>query len=187
MADVHALGPDLLVVCRWSTHLLLGEQPFPQCATRDSPHRLKVPFALRTLSEYGELDGCTPLGSLSAPLAAELYERGHRASLSGHGTCLTQCGSRPSGQPGGQETRKPPRLKRLPRVHSGRIDRGVATVDAPTALPRSCFASTATKQRFRMLRECSEPSQRPQSRRDAEYGPPTLRFHLWVLQLAFEP
>ena len=68
---------------RWSAHLLLGEHPVPQRATRESSHRLKVPMTLRTLSEYGELDGCTPLGSLSAPLAEELDERGHRASLSG--------------------------------------------------------------------------------------------------------
>ena len=96
MAAVHALGPDLLSAFAWgwSVHLLLGEHPLPQRATRESSHRLKVPIAPRTLSEYGKIDGCTQLGSLSAPLAEELDERGHRVTLSGpRGSCLpTQCG-----------------------------------------------------------------------------------------------
>jgi hypothetical protein len=65
----------------WATHLLLGEQLLPRWATGDTSHPLKVPIAPRTLSEYGKLDRCTSLSSLSAALADELDERGHRASL----------------------------------------------------------------------------------------------------------
>ena len=79
------MGPDLLraFAWGWSAHLLLGEQPFPQRATRESSHRLKVSIALRTPSEYGEFDGCTPLNSVSTPLADELDERGHPTTYSG--------------------------------------------------------------------------------------------------------
>jgi hypothetical protein len=65
----------------WATHLLLGEQLLPRWARGDTSHPLKVPIAPRTLSEYGKLDRCTSLSSLSAALADELDERGHRASL----------------------------------------------------------------------------------------------------------
>jgi len=79
------MRPALLRAFAWgcSAHLLLGEHPVSQRATGESAHRLKVSIALRTLSEYGKIDGCTQLGSLSAPLAEELDEWGHRATLAG--------------------------------------------------------------------------------------------------------
>jgi hypothetical protein len=83
MAAGHALGPELLAAFAygWPTHLLLAEHALAQRSTRNDSHRLKVPIAVRTLSEYGELDGCASLSPVSAPLAGELDERGHGSSL----------------------------------------------------------------------------------------------------------
>jgi hypothetical protein len=83
MAVVHARAPGLFAAfaCGWSAHLLLGEQPLAQRAMGNDAHRLKLPLACRALSEYGELDGCGSLDSLSAALALELDQRGHRLRL----------------------------------------------------------------------------------------------------------
>ena len=83
LAAGHALGPELLAAFAygWPTHLLLAEHALAQRSTRNDSHRLKVPIAVRTLSEYGELDGCASLSPVSAPLAGELDERGHGSSL----------------------------------------------------------------------------------------------------------
>ena len=134
------MGPDLLgaFAWGWSAHLLLGEQPFPQRATRESSHRLKVSIALRTPSEYGEFDGCTPLNSVSTPLADELDERGHPTTYSGPTErCLHSIAE------GGQRGPRRPR------------DAKAASVEAASACPYA-FSPTDGSQRPLRRHRCGE-------------------------------
>ena len=155
------MGPDLLraFAWGWSAHLLLGEQPFPQRATRESSHRLKVSIAIRTPSEYGEFDGCTPLNSVATPLADELDERGHPTTYSGPTErCLHSIAE------GRQRGARRPRDAKAASVEAASAD-GFQRLVRRHRCQRAAFASTPTNQRFRILREklcalppaCSEP------------------------------
>src|SRR5215210_6872590 len=166
------MRPALLRAFAWgcSAHLLLGEHPVSQRATGESAHRLKVTLALRTLSEYGKIDGCTQLGSLYAPLAEELDEWGHRATLAGPRDVPSLSAEGRRRAAGGQETRKPPRLKRPPRVHYGFTPtEGSPTADASPIVAQGAHCVHGQKPEIpHVARMLCAPSPPPQSRRDAK-------------------